>query len=224
MKVLCFQDSNSPLMMHINHLHDHIMVVIIMIISIVMYVLLTIVMNPCSNRFFFGSEVLELIWTLAPSIVLAILAIPSLHILYLMDELKPMISIKSIGHQWYWSYEYGDLCSIEFDSYMIMEQDLELGMMRLLEVDNRTVIPVGMEIRMLITSTDVIHSWTIPTLGVKMDGVPGRLNQIYLSSNICGLMYGQCSEICGSFHSFMPICLEVLSESRFMSWLNLMIK
>nr|YP_010449208.1 cytochrome c oxidase subunit II [Falcolipeurus marginalis]UTT72600.1 cytochrome c oxidase subunit 2 [Falcolipeurus marginalis] len=214
-----FQDSWSPIMTHISGFHDHVMIVVVMVLSIVFYLFMMVFIFPCCYRFFFGLEVLELIWTILPGMVLGAMAIPSLHVLYLADEvLNPLISVKSMGNQWFWSYEFSDFPGIEFDSYMIPESDLSLGDFRLLEVDNNLILPFNTEIRLFLSSSDVIHSWTVPSLGVKMDAIPGRLNQLCILSTHCGYLYGQCSEICGSFHSFMPICVEFVTDDSFMNW------
>nr|AYC65871.1 cytochrome c oxidase subunit II [Falcolipeurus quadripustulatus]AYC65873.1 cytochrome c oxidase subunit II [Falcolipeurus quadripustulatus] len=215
-----FQDSWSPVMEYISIFHNHIMIVLIMIISLVLYLFTMIFLYPCSYRLFFESEQLEMIWTVVPGIILSATAIPSLHILYLSDELlDPMLTVKSVGHQWFWSYDYGDFEGVEFDSYMVSDHDLNLGDFRLLEVDNNLILPMNSEVRLIITSSDVIHSWTIPSLGLKVDAIPGRLNQLCLLSNRLGLVYGQCSEICGALHSFMPICLEFVTDNVFMNWI-----
>ena len=159
---------------------------------------------------------MEIVWTLYPAGILAGLALPSLRILYLLDDVGyPIIRAKVIGHQWYWSYELGDKI---FDSYIVQDNDLEIGDQRLLEVDNRLVVPVGINLRILIRSRDVLHSWAIPSLGIKADAVPGRLNQVALTLLYPGLYYGQCSEICGANHSFIPICLEGVSYTDWAQW------
>nr|WAO28617.1 cytochrome c oxidase subunit II [Ibidoecus plataleae] len=217
---LSLQDSNSSVMVYVSNFHDHVMMVVFSIISVVFYAMMSMLLFPSCNRFLFGNELLELVWTIVPSVVLVAIAVPSLRTLYMMDESSPLMSLKCIGHQWYWSYEYGDFDNVEFSSYMLPDEELESGMFRLLEVDNHTVVPSNAELRLLVTSTDVIHSWTIPSLGVKMDAIPGRVNQFFMNSIRSGLMYGQCSEICGSFHSFMPICLEVIPQDEFLKWVN----
>ena len=162
---------------------------------------------------------IETIWTLTPAIILVTLALPSLRILYLLDEVaSPTITIKTTGHQWYWSYDYADFASLEFDSYITPTEELSIGEFRLLEVDNRLVLPWGVEARILITAADVLHSWTIPRIGVKADAVPGRLNQVTLLPTRPGVFYGQCSEICGANHSFIPIVVEAIPLKNFMEW------
>lgn len=156
--------------------------------------------------------VIELIWTLIPSFILLFIAVPSFCLLYSMDEvIDPRITLKVIGHQWYWTYEYGDyLKPFSFDSYMIPESELQEGQLRLLETDNRFVLPSQVHIRLLISSSDVLHSFAIPSLGLKVDAVPGRLNQLSLYIKRNGFYYGQCSELCGVNHGFMPISLRVV--------------
>lgn len=169
---------------------------------------------------------LEIIWTITPAIILMLIAIPSFSLLYSMDELiDPAITIKAIGHQWYWTYEYSDYSidgkdSLIIDSYMLPEDSLQEGQLRLLEVDNRIKIPVNTHIRLIGTATDVIHSWTIPSFGVKIDAIPGRLNQVSLFVQREGIYYGQCSEICGVNHGFMPIVVEAVSIDEYINWIN----
>lgn len=154
-----------------------------------------------------------------PIIVLIYIALPSLKILYLVEEIiKPFLTVKIIGHQWYWRYEYRDFEEINFDSFML--RDYNIGNFRLLDVDSRIILPKGLNIRGLVRSLDVIHSWTLPSLGVKVDGIPGRLNQILISSLYFGLVYGQCSEICGINHRFIPIVLEVTNLKMFVNWIK----
>ena len=167
---------------------------------------------------------IEIIWTIIPSIVLLLIAIPSFVLLYTVDEIiDPAITIKAIGHQWYWSYEYSDYKldydTIEFDSYMIPTSELEYEQLRLLEVDNKVILPIQTHIRLIITATDVLHSWAVPSLGVKTDAVPGRLNQASLFINRYGTFYGQCSEICGVNHGFMPIVVKGVSVSEYINWI-----
>lgn len=166
------------------------------------------------SRYSLDNQVLEFVWTVLPLMVLVFLAFPSIRILYLMDEIKsPLLSCKILGHQWFWSYEYRDFFEINFDSYIIFNY------VRLLEVDNSFVLPAGVKIRLLISSVDVLHSWTVPAFGVKVDSIPGRLNQLNFTINRLGVYFGQCSEICGVNHSFMPIIVEVVPVSWFEIWL-----
>nr|QDI93325.1 cytochrome c oxidase subunit II [Roburocoris exiguus] len=218
---LSFQNANSPLMEQLIFFHDHTLMILIMITIMVSYIMMTTLYNKTINRFLLEGQTIELIWTILPAVILMFIALPSLKILYLMDEINnPMMTIKAIGHQWYWTYEYSDMKNIEMESYMKPSNSLENNEFRLIDVDNRIVLPMNTTIRILVTSSDVIHSWTIPSLGVKIDGTPGRLNQGTLIINRPGLLYGQCSEICGANHSFMPIVLESISMNQFMNWLN----
>nr|APX39916.1 cytochrome c oxidase subunit 2 [Hydrothassa fairmairei] len=217
------QDSASPLMEQLSYFHDHTLMVLVIIMVLVSQLMISLFMNKFSHRFLLEGQMIEIIWTILPTLTLIFIAIPSLRLIYILDEINnPMITIKTIGHQWYWSYEYSDFKNIEFDSYMIPTNDLNLFNFRLLDVDNRVVIPFESQIRMLITAADVIHSWTIPSLGVKIDATPGRLNQISFSSNRTGLFFGQCSEICGANHSFMPIVIESISPKYFINWISKM--
>nr|QIT03186.1 cytochrome c oxidase subunit II [Phymorhynchus sp. LD-2020] len=216
---LGFQDAASALMEEVIFFHDHAMMILAMIISLVMYAAVSLMMNKYTCRSLVEGQEIETIWTIVPAIILVFLALPSLRLLYLLDEISDCsLTIKSIGHQWYWSYEYSDFSSIEFDSYMIPTDELEIGDFRLLEVDHRVVLPTNTDIRVLVTSADVIHSWAVPSLGVKADAVPGRLNQLGFFVKYPGVFYGQCSEICGANHSFMPIVLEAVPLKNFMEW------
>nr|YP_009326943.1 cytochrome c oxidase subunit II [Somanniathelphusa boyangensis]ANK36779.1 cytochrome c oxidase subunit II [Somanniathelphusa boyangensis] len=218
---LNFQDSASPLMEQLIFFHDHIMLIIILILTFVGYTLLTLFSNFFINRFMLQNQTIEVIWTTIPAIILIFIALPSLRLLYLLDEINnPSITLKTMGHQWYWTYEYSDFLHLEFDSYMTPYNDLDLSSFRLLDVDNRTILPFNTQIRMLISATDVIHSWTIPSLGIKADAVPGRLNQVSFLINRPGLFFGQCSEICGANHSFMPIVIESISTNSFLNWVS----
>nr|ANJ70307.1 cytochrome c oxidase subunit 2 [Agriotes obscurus] len=215
------QDSASPLMEQLTFFHDHTMMILVMITLIVSYIMATLFTNKYINRFLLEGQTIELIWTIAPAITLIFIALPSLRLLYLLDEINcPLVSTKSIGHQWYWSYELSDFKSIDFDSYMIPMNEMKPFNFRLLDVDNRLPLPFKSQIRMMVSSTDVIHSWTIPSAGVKIDASPGRLNQTTFFLNRSGIFYGQCSEICGTNHSFMPIVIESISPKSFINWVK----
>nr|YP_010987626.1 cytochrome c oxidase subunit II [Oxytelus finitimus]WON66045.1 cytochrome c oxidase subunit II [Oxytelus finitimus] len=217
---LMLQDSASPLMEQLMFFHDHALMILIMITVLVGYMMISIFFNKFNYRYLLEGQSIEIIWTLMPAIILIFIALPSLRLLYLLDEINnPSITIKAIGHQWYWSYEYTDFSNIEFDSYMIPSNELLMHSFRLLDVDNRMIIPFNTQIRLLVTSEDVIHSWTIPSLNIKIDATPGRLNQVSLFNNRTGVFFGQCSEICGANHSFMPIVLETISPNMFMNWI-----
>nr|AOV93963.1 cytochrome c oxidase subunit II [Notonagemia analis scribae] len=215
------QNGASPLMEQIIFFHDHTLIILIMITILVGYLMLNLFFNKYINRFLLEGQLIEMIWTILPAITLIFIALPSLRLLYLLDELNnPLITLKSIGHQWYWSYEYSDFHNVEFDSYMISSNDMLNNSFRLLDVDNRIVLPMNNQIRIMVTATDVIHSWTIPSLGVKVDANPGRLNQTNFFINRPGIFYGQCSEICGANHSFMPIVIESIPIKNFINWIN----
>nr|YP_010292391.1 cytochrome c oxidase subunit II [Nudaurelia wahlbergi]ULO26155.1 cytochrome c oxidase subunit II [Nudaurelia wahlbergi] len=215
------QNSASPLMEQIIFFHDHTLIILIIITILVSYLMLNLFFNNFINRFLLEEQMIELIWTILPTITLIFIALPSLRLLYLMDELNnPLITLKSIGHQWYWSYEYSDFNNIEFDSYMLPMNNLMLNNFRLLDVNNRIILPMNNQIRIMVTASDVIHSWTIPSLGVKVDANPGRLNQTNFLINQLGIFFGQCSEICGTNHSFMPIVIESIPMKNFINWIN----
>nr|QGZ10064.1 cytochrome c oxidase subunit 2 [Eisenia balatonica] len=216
-----FQDAASSVMLQLISFHDHTLLVLTLVLTVVGYALLALMLNKHLNRYILEAQTVETVWTILPALILLVLALPSLRILYITDEVsQPSITVKTIGHQWYWSYEYTDFMNVEMDSYMIPTSDLLPGDYRLLEVDNRMVVPMQLEVRMLITAADVIHSWTVPALGVKVDAVPGRLNQIGFTTSHPGVFYGQCSEICGANHSFMPIAVESINTKSFMAWVT----
>lgn len=190
------------------------MVITILVTTIIS----TLFLNNFTHRFLLEGQLIELVWTILPAITLIFIALPSLKLIYILDETNnPNITVKTIGHQWYWSYEYSDFKKVEYDSYIIPQNKSRF---RLLDVDNRIIIPFQSQIRIIVTATDVIHSWTIPSIGVKIDATPGRLNQINFNSNRTGLFYGQCSEICGANHRFMPIVIERISPNFFIKWIN----
>nr|QYJ55886.1 cytochrome c oxidase subunit II [Anopheles sacharovi] len=218
---LGLQDSSSPLMEQLNFFHDHTLLILTMITILVGYIMGMLMFNQFTNRYLLHGQTIEIIWTVLPAIILMFIALPSLRLLYLMDEINaPSITLKSVGHQWYWSYEYSDFLNLEFDSYMIPTNELETNGFRLLDVDNRVVLPMNNQIRILVTATDVLHSWTVPSLGVKVDATPGRLNQLNFLINRPGLFFGQCSEICGANHSFMPIVIESIPMNYFIKWIT----
>ena len=246
---LGFQDPASPIAEGLVDLHDYIFFFIILVIFFVFWMLYVIVLdfneynyNDISTEeeyeLLAGNYVLaqgvvhgaaiEIIWTLIPTFILVAIAVPSFGLLYAMDEIIPAnLTFKAIGHQWYWTYEYTDYLvsnpdfeGLIFDSYMVPEEDLNPGEFRLLEVDNRVVLPTNVHIRVIITSADVLHCWAVPSLGVKMDAVPGRLNMSSLFIKREGLYFGQCSELCGVNHGFMPIAVEAVSLPVYLDWLD----
>nr|UFX54106.1 cytochrome c oxidase subunit II [Cryptotis gracilis] len=218
------QDATSPIMEELTNFHDHALMIVFLISSLVLYIISSMLTTKLTHTNTMDAQAVETIWTILPAIILILIALPSLRILYMMDEINnPTLTVKTVGHQWYWSYEYTDYDELNFDSYMVPTADLKPGDLRLLEVDNRAVLPMEMTIRVLITSEDVLHSWAVPSLGLKTDAIPGRLNQTTLLATRPGLYYGQCSEICGSNHSFMPIVLELVPLKVFEKWSSSML-
>lgn len=227
-----FQDSATPQMEGIVELHDNIMFYLVIILFGVGWVLLRIIRNYSSakalisHKYLNHGTLIELIWTITPALILIVIAFPSFKLLYLMDEVSdPSMSVLAEGHQWYWSYQYPDFLTsddefIEFDSYLVPESDLQDGALRMLEVDNRVIIPELTHVRFIVTGADVIHAFTVPALGIKADAYPGRLNQVSVFVNREGTFYGQCSELCGVLHTSMPIVIESVSIEKYLSWLK----
>jgi len=255
-KLIGFQDPASPIMEGIIDLHNYIFMYLIFIIILVLWMLICInydfyytIRRPWyphlawaprremkQNRGVNHGSKLEVIWTITPSFILLAIAIPSFTLLYSMEEtMTPSITIKVVGHQWYWSYEISDTVdisndentygipltpSIAFDSNMLFEEELQKGEFRLLQVDNAVVLPTDVHVRIIVTSADVLHSWAVPALGIKIDGVPGRLNQVFTFIKREGVFYGQCSELCGVNHGFMPIVIKAVSPETFVEYLK----
>ena len=226
------QDPATPIVEGMIFFHNYLMFFIIAIgvfVCWMLYVVLKVFdesVNPKSDKFT-HSSLLEIVWTILPALVLLLIAVPSFALLYSLDELiDPVVTLKVVGHQWYWSYEYSDYATLEggetlnFDSYMISTNDLVKGSFRLLEVDNRVVLPVDTHIRLLVTAADVLHSWAVPSFGIKVDACPGRLSQASLFLKREGVYYGQCSEICGVNHGFMPIVVKGVSVDKFTNWIT----
>lgn len=219
------QDAFSPIIEEFHYFHDFTNSILIFILVFVGFMIASILNNVIINKNLLEGQLIECIWTLIPGIILIQIALPSLTLLYLLDDSpEASITVKAIGHQWYWEYEYSDHWSfkraqgVKFDSYIIPERDLEKGIFRQLEVDNRLVLPSIIPVRVLISRADVLHAWTIPGLGVKADAIPGRLNQVNFFRLITGVLYGQCSEICGAQHSRIPIAVELIPASLFANW------
>nr|WNH38545.1 cytochrome c oxidase subunit II [Sardinella marquesensis] len=222
---LGLQDAASPVMEELLHFHDHALMIVFLISTLVLYIIVCMVSSRLTDKYILDSQEIEIVWTILPAVILIMIALPSLRILYLMDEINdPHLTIKAMGHQWYWSYEYTDYEDLGFDSYMVPTQDLAPGQFRLLETDHRMVVPMESPIRILVSAEDVLHSWAVPALGVKMDAVPGRLNQTAFIASRPGVFYGQCSEICGANHSFMPIVVEAVPLTHFENWSSLMLE
>nr|YP_010956396.1 cytochrome c oxidase subunit II [Albula vulpes]WMY89489.1 cytochrome c oxidase subunit II [Albula vulpes] len=221
---LGFQNAASPVMEELLSFHDHTLMIVSMISIMVLYIIVAVVSAKLTDKHILDSQGVEIVWTVLPAVILVLIALPSLRALYLMDEVdNPHLTVKTMGHQWYWSYEYTDYEDLEFDSYMVPTQDLTPGQFRLLETDHRMVVPVESPVRVLVSAEDVLHSWAVPSLGVKVDAVPGRLNQTTFIASRPGVYYGQCSEICGANHSFMPIVVEAVPLEHFEDWSSLML-
>jgi len=255
-KVIGFQDPASPIMEGIIDLHNYIFTYLIFIIVLVLWMLICIhydfyykIRYPWyphlawtprrelkRNRTVNHGSILEVVWTITPSLILLAIAIPSFTLLYSMEEtMTPSVTIKAIGHQWYWSYEISDHAdnsnkefdhnmiinpSVSFDSNMLFEEELQKGEFRLLQVDNPVILPSEVHVRIIVTSADVLHSWAVPALGIKIDGAPGRLNQVFTFIKREGVFYGQCSELCGVNHGFMPIVIKAVSVEDFVEYLR----
>lgn len=227
---MTLQDAATPNQEGIHELYDIIMFNLIVILMLVSYILFVIVKdfnnNKIAYKYMVHGQVLEIIWTIFPAVVLLYISYPSFTLLYVLDEvLTPSMTIKVVGLQWYWKYEYSDFIldtgeTIEYESYLIPEDMLEEGQLRLLDTDTSIVVPVDTHVRFVVTSNDVIHCFTIPSLGFKVDATPGRLNQVSALIQREGVYYGQCSELCGVNHGFMPIKLECVSVNEFIDWLG----
>src|SRR3984957_10915728 len=220
------QDAATPVMEDIASFH-YFLLWVIAAISLFVLVLLGIVVmrfnaraNPTPSRTTHNTPI-EIIWTIVPVIILAVIAVPSFRLLFLqLDVPKPDLTIKATGKQWFWSYAYPDNGNFEFDSLMVAEKDLKPGQPRLLTADNEMVVPVNKIVHVLVTGADVIHSFTVPSFGIRMDAVPGRMNETWFKATIEGMFYGQCSELCGKDHAFMPIAVRVVNEGDFNTWLT----
>lgn len=221
---MLFQTPSSPLMQELEWLHHFLLVIICGIVLFVSGLLAYVCIkfnakvNPVPATFS-HNVLVEIVWTIIPVIILIVIAIPSFRILRLAEKAPPAeLVVKVVGYQWYWHYIYPDN-NIEFDSYMISDKDLKPGQKRLLDVDNKIIIPENTNVKFLITAGDVIHSFAIPSLGIKIDAVPGRVNETWTRVEKKGVYYGQCSELCGVNHGFMPIALEVVSREEFDNWM-----
>lgn len=221
---MTFQEAATPVMEQLTHLHNMLLYIIFGIVIFV-FLLLAVTLikfrakaNPTPSTVTHHTF-LEVVWTLIPVLILVVIAIPSFKLLYFMDRAhEAQMTVKVIGNQWYWTYEYPDE-KMAFDSRLIEDKDLKPGQMRLLETDNPLVVPVGVPIRVLVTSTDVLHSWAVPSFGVKQDTIPGRLRETWIQVNKEGMYYGQCSELCGILHGFMPINVKAVSKEDYQTWL-----
>lgn len=223
-----FQPAASAVMEAVRDLYDLLFVIIVAIAAFVLALLVYVMVrfnakrNPVPSKTSHNTF-LEMAWTAIPVVILVVIAIPSFRLLYFqktVSEAEMEMTVKVIGYQWYWSYEYPDHGDIAFDSFIVEEEDLEPGQLRLLEVDNRVVLPVDTNIRLLVTAEDVLHSWAVPAFGIKIDAVPGRLNETWVRIEREGVYYGQCSELCGVRHGYMPVAVEAVSKDAFASWVE----
>src|SRR5262245_35371256 len=216
----------STIMETISSFHATLVVISALIVVLVLGLLAYCILrfnersNPEPSRTTHNT-LIEVIWTAVPVMILVGIAIPSFKLLYEQDVIpKADLTVKAIGHQWYWSYEYPDNGNFSFDSVMVPDNELKAGQVRLLDVDNHVVLPVGTTIRVITTAQDVIHSWAVPAFGVKVDSVPGRLNELWFKIDRSGMYYGQCSELCGVNHGFMPIQVEAVTKERYSQWVE----
>ena len=221
-----FQTALSPSMERIVDFNFMVTIIIVVITAFVFGLMAWIVIrynakrNPVPTRTTHNT-LLEVTWTIVPVIILLVIAVPSFRLLYFTDSVEDAdMTLKAVGHQWYWSYEYPDHGDFTFDAVMLEEDELEEGQLRLLATDTPVVLPVGATIRLLTTADDVIHSWAVPALGVKLDSVPGRVNETWFRINREGTYYGQCSELCGTLHGFMPIMIEAVPQEAFDAWVE----
>lgn len=209
---LNFQNRNSPLIEHLIFFHDHSIIILVRVTILTLHLIYISINSPVFRRFFSEAQEVELFWTLIPALILVFIALPSLKTLYIIEEIfYPIITLKVMGYQWYWGYEYSEIDDLRFNSIIISS----LKTFRLVDTSNHLVIPFSLPIQIMITSKDVIHSWTIPSLGIKVDAIPGRINQLLLISNRPGIIIGQCSEICGAGHRFIPIIIDSIPLNHF---------
>jgi len=221
-----FQDAASQSMRDIVSFHNNLLLPVIIAISVFVLFLMIYTCirfraskNPNPSKTTHNVAV-EVLWTLIPCLILIVMAVPSFQILYKQDTIpKVDLTIKAVGYQWYWGYEYPDE-NIIFESYMIKEEDLKENQPRLLTVDNELVVPVNKVVKVLITANDVLHAWALPSFGVKRDAVPGRINETWFKAEKVGTYYGQCSELCGIQHAFMPITVRVVTDEEYAKWLS----
>jgi cytochrome c oxidase subunit 2 len=223
---LGFQDSATPVMDYITWFHNYLLVVITVIAGFVLVLLIMVMVrfnaraNPTPSRTTHNT-MLEVAWTVIPVIILALIVVPSFRLLFLqLDTPAADITVKATGKQWYWTYDYPDNGKFEFDSLMVQEKDLKPDQPRLLAVNNEMVVPVNKIVRVQTIGAEVIHSFAVPSFGIRIDAIPGRLNETWFKATREGVYYGQCSELCGKDHAFMPIAVRVVSEQAFNEWVD----
>jgi cytochrome c oxidase subunit 2 len=221
---LGLQDAASPVMEQIESFHNYVLIIVTLITIFVLALLVYIIVrfnaraNPTPSRTTHNT-LLEVMWTIVPVVILVFIAIPSFKLLFTeLDVPTPDLTVKATGKQWYWSYAYPDNGNFEFDSLIVAEKDLKADQPRLLTVDNEMVVPVNKVVHVLVTGADVIHSFAVPSFGIKIDGVPGRINDTWFKATITGVFHGQCSQLCGKDHSFMPITVRVVNDADFTAW------
>jgi cytochrome c oxidase subunit 2 len=222
---LGLQRAGTPVMDDIIWFHDFLLYIIAAVALFVLALLVIVIVrfnaraNPTPSRTTHNTTI-EVIWTVVPVLILVTIAVPSFRLLfYQLNTPKADVTVKATGKQWFWSYQYPD-AKFEFDSLMVQDKDLKPGQPRLLSVDNEMVVPVGKIVKVLTTGADVIHSWAVPSFGVKIDAIPGRINETWFKAEREGTYYGQCSELCGRDHAFMPIVVHAVSEQAYNSWLT----
>lgn len=218
-----FQDPCSNSMIAMMDFNDNIIFYLIIIFTLVSWLLISCLNNNKDHlKYLNHGNLIEVIWTLSPAIILWLIGLPSLKLLYIMDEiLDAEITVKATAAQWYWQYNYGDYDNdITFDSFMIADEDLNEGEFRKLTVDNALILPINTSIRLIVTSNDVIHSFAIPSLGIKIDAMPGRLNTVGFTINRPTILFGQCSELCGVLHSAMPIQINAVNLPSYLSYIK----
>ena len=221
---LGLQEAGSPVMADITWFHDFLLVIITAITAFVLILLLVVMIrfnaraNPRPSRTTHNA-LIEVVWTIVPVVILLAIAVPSFRLLFVqLDPPKADLTVKATGKQWYWSYNYPDNGNFEFDSILVEDKDLKPGQPRLLTVDNEMVVPVNKVVHVLVTGADVIHSFAVPSFGIKIDAVPGRLNDTWFKATSEGRFHGQCSELCGKDHAFMPITVRVVNDAEFAAW------
>ena len=221
-----FQPAASPVMERIDAFHDFLLIVIVLISVFVLALMIYVFVkfnakaNPTPSRTTHNTTI-EILWTVIPIVILVVIAVPSFKLMYYSDRaVDADMTLKAAGNQFYWTYEYPDHDDLTFDAIMVEDADLEAGDLRLLTTDNAVVLPVDTTIRLLLTANDVIHAWAVPAFGVKMDAVPGRLNETWFRIDREGTYYGQCSELCGANHGFMPIMVKAVSREAFAAWVD----
>lgn len=218
---LNFQEGIRTIIELLNYFHDYIITILILILSFVTYVFIFVITSPRLDKYTVDSHILETVWTIVPMFILLFIAFPSLYLLYLIEDVSnPSLIVKVVGHQWYWEYQYSNSWfNYSFDSYIVYEKR-DSPLFHSLDVDNRLVLPTHANILFLVTSADVLHSWAVPSLGIKTDAIPGRLNYLSTMTPYSGVYYGQCREICGSNHRFIPIVLEFIPIRNYLDYVS----